>query len=410
MRPAMAQKRRLNYSHAILASGFTVLFFSSGTRMAFGLVLIPMSEDLDLTRSLLSSAFTTFMVVSALAMPVVGRLIDVYSIRTVIAVGTVVGAVSLALMGQVNASWQLFALYGLLFAVGHAASSVAPISVLMSRWFPERRGLAASAAISGNGIGQLVIIVLMASFLESLGWRTSYALLGAANAVVVLPLALGVIRSHPRAPTGSSGELAEHLTTSRRPPPMAGVLMSREFILLVILFGACGIQDFFMAAHVAAFAQDQGLSQFLAGNILAFMGLFGLVGVLISGAMSDRLGAARPTALCFLIRIGLFAYIPFYQDTASIAVFALLYGFTFTMTAPLTVVFASNIFGSSRLGTISGLINMVHQVAGGLGAVLGAAIFDWRGSYDGAFLVMLALAVVGAVAVIAVRERSHSVR
>ena len=75
------------------------------------------------------------------------------------------------------------------------------------------------------------------------------------------------------------------------------------------------------------------------------------------------------------------------------------------MTAPLTVVFVSNIFGTSKLGTISGLINMVHQVAGGLGAALGAVIFDWRGSYDTAFIIMLVLAVVGTVAVIALRER-----
>jgi MFS family permease len=75
------------------------------------------------------------------------------------------------------------------------------------------------------------------------------------------------------------------------------------------------------------------------------------------------------------------------------------------MTAPLTVVFVSNMFGTSRLGTISGLINMVHQVAGGLGAVLGAVIFDMRGSYDLAFLIMLALAVVGTVAIIALQER-----
>lgn len=406
IRPAMKKtRRRLDYSHVILASGFTVLFFSSGTRMAFGLVLKPMSEDLDLSRSALTSAFTIFMVVSALTMPIVGRLIDTYSIRVIIAIGTVVGAAAIALMGQINAAWQLYVLYGLVFAVGHAASSVAPVSVLMSRWFPERRGLAASAAISGNGIGQLVIIVLMASFLDSLGWRTSYAILGAVNAVVVLPVALTVIRSHPPISPTTAVIASDEPMAPDASLPLREALKSREFMLLVALYAACGAQDFFIATHIVAFAQDQGISQFLAGNILAFMGLLGLTGVLISGAMSDKMGAARPTVLCFLLRIGLFAYIPIFQDTASITVFALLYGFTFTMTAPLTVVFVSNIFGTSKLGTISGLINMVHQVAGGLGAALGAVIFDWRGSYDTAFIIMLVLAVVGTVAVIALRER-----
>ena len=55
------------------------------------------------------------------------------------------------------------------------------------------------------------------------------------------------------------------------------------------------------------------------------------------------------------------------------------------ITAPLTVVFARNTFGAERLGLIAGLLSMVHQIAGGLGAVFGAAVFDWWGSYDRAW-------------------------
>ena len=392
--------KRLDYSHVILASGFLVLFFASGARFAFGLVLKPMSEDLDISRSVLSSAFTVFMVVSALAMPVVGRLIDRYSIRLTMGGGAVLSALAIALMGRVQSQWELFAVYGVLLGLGTAAVSVAPVSVLMSRWFPTRRGLAASAAISGNGIGQLVIITLMASFLATLGWRTSYLILGAAYAAVVVPIAVAVVRSRPpAAPQAQTPSSAEPSSA------MGDVLRSRSFWLLAALFAACGAQDFFMATHIVAFAQDQGVSDLLAGNILAFMGLFGLAGVLLAGFLADAHGASKPTLLCFVLRIGIFAYIPLFQDTPSIVAVALIYGFTFTMTAPLTVVFAGNIFGTERLGTGSGLINMVHQVAGGLGAVLGAAVFDWRDSYDIAFVLMLGLAIVGAAATALLSER-----
>ena len=63
---------RLSYAHVILAAGFAMLFFSTGTRFAFGLALIPMTEDLGMSRSALSSALTMFMLVSAFTMPVVG--------------------------------------------------------------------------------------------------------------------------------------------------------------------------------------------------------------------------------------------------------------------------------------------------------------------------------------------------
>lgn len=394
--------RRLSYAHVVLAAGFAMLFFSTGTRFAFGLVLVPMTEDLGMSRSALSSALTLFMLVSAFAMPIVGRLIDQYSIRVVMSVGAVTSAAAIGLMGSVGSGWQVFALYGILYAIGFAATSVASVSVLMSRWFPNNRGLASSVAITGNGTGQLVIIALLTSFLASIGWRTAYTALGVVNAVVVVPLVLFAIRSGPG---GGERETAD------APAPTSSirsVLASRDFWMLITLFAVCGAQDFFVATHVVAFAQDQGTSQLFAGNVLAFMGLAALSGVLLSGAMADRMGASFPTVVCFVIRIGLFAFIPFVQTPVSIAAFALIFGFTFTMTAPLTVVFAGNIFGTTRLGSVSGLINMSHQIAGGLGAVVGAVIFDATGSYDGAFFLMLGLSVVAAVATLLVRERSSN--
>ena len=82
----------------------------------------------------------------------------------------------------------------------------------------------------------------------------------------------------------------------------------------------------------------------------------------------------------------------------------MLYGFTFLITAPLTVVFLSNIYGAHRLGTLTGTVSMVHQVAGGLGALIGGLIYDWTGNYIAAFIVMLALSLAAMAMTLAVRE------
>ena len=175
--------------------------------------------------------------------------------------------------------------------------------------------------------------------------------------------------------------------------------------LLVIVYAICGFQDFFVTTHVVAFADDKGVSRALAGNLLAVMGLLGMFGVLVSGALADRHGAALPTLLSFIARVGIFAIALLFQTTLGVAAFAVLYGFTFLMTAPLVIVFVGNVFGSSRMGAISGVINMTHQIWGGLGAYAGALIFDLWGGYDGAFALMLALSVAGAAATLGVRER-----
>ena len=69
------------------------------------------------------------------------------------------------------------------------------------------------------------------------------------------------------------------------------------------------------------------------------------------------------------------------------------------------MVFAARIFGTERLGTVRGLITMDHHTMGGLGAFVGALIFDQTGSYDGAFVLILALVLVAAFATMLVRER-----
>ena len=395
--------RRPDYSWLILGAGFSILFFSGGSRFAFGLMLKPMSEDLDVSRSTLSLAVTMFMVVSALAMPFVGRLVDRWSLKGAIAIGVLISAAGLALMGQVQSPWQVFLVYGVIYALGNSGTSIAPVVVMVSQWFIERRGVATSMAVSGNAIGQLVIVAALASALAAIGWRTSYTVLAVANIAILLPLTLLVVRPGPPpetqvAPSAPGGNPAPQPLTLRQ------ALTSGPFLLLVAIYAICGIQDFFIATHIVAFAQDQGVDDVLAGNLLALMGVMGLVGVFAAGVMADAYGAAKPTALCFLMRIGIFILILPMQNTPFILIFGLLYGFTFLITAPLTVVFLGNIYGPNRLGTLTGTVSMIHQIAGGVGALAGGWIFDLRGSYDAAFVLMLALSIIATALTLMVRE------
>ena len=407
--------RKVPTSWVILGTGFTVLFFGGGAMFAFGLLLVPMSEDLGWSRSSLTLALTTFMVVSALAMPFVGRIVDGGNLRLILAGSVVLVAIGTGLMWGVTAYWQVFVLYGIVFALGNAGSSIPTVSVMVTRWWSGSRGIANSAAIAGMAVGQLVIIAVLASLLSSIGWRTSYAVLGAANLLIVVPLVLMFARSRPAAshdpcvgPADTSGDgdeprgpaNADSVDAERPIAPVGslpGLARSRHMWLLIGMFAICGFQDFFVSTHVVAFAIDHNLGDLLAGNILALMGLMALAGVMLSGYLSDRYGPAVPSVLCFVVRTAIFAFIMTSQTTPSIVAFALLYGSTFLITAPLAVIFAGQIFGRRYLGTVTGIVSMIHQVAGGVGAYVGARFFDHFGSYDRAFAVALGMALAATV-------------
>jgi predicted MFS family arabinose efflux permease len=266
-------------------------------------------------------------------------------------------------------------------------------------------GMANSMAMSGHAVGQLVVISLLASFLGITGWRWTFGILGIVNLVVVLPVVLMVVRGNRRPRTEPSGDVVEgHRVRRGREnflPPQE-ILQSSKLWLLLLVFAVCGFQDFFVMTHLVAFADDNGLGSVLSGNLLALMGVMGLAGVITTGWVSDKFGPMWPTTFCFMFRILIFVIALFFQNTVGITTFALLYGSTLLITAPLVMVYPAKLFGHRHLGTVAGIIMLVHQLFGGLGAFMGGWFYDRALDYDGTFIVMIVLAVVAVPLAIAI--------
>ncbi|AXK80324.1 MFS transporter [Pseudolabrys taiwanensis] len=372
----------------VLAAGFLVLFIAGGSRFAVGLTLRPIVDDLGWDRSDIGLAVAVFQFVSAGATFVAGQLADRTGLRLVLGGGLVVCGIGIGLMSFMVAPWQALLLYGVIYALGNGAASMSPVGVMVTRAFPTRAGFANAVAMSGMSVGQLMTIAVLAAALTLMSWQSIYLWLGVAHIVLVPMLLLMIPRKQSaHAPSARSDGGLNILAAAK----------GRQFWLLLVIYAICGFDDFFVTTHVVAFSQDRGVDAFLAGNLLAVMGLTGLIGVVAGGAFSDRFGPVWPTAIAFAARIVVFALVMIDQSPLSIAIFALVFGATFLVTAPLTIVFVAESFGMRHLGALTGFITMVHQVFGGLGAYLGAALFDSTKSYDAAFLVMLAASAVALV-------------
>jgi predicted MFS family arabinose efflux permease len=377
----------------VLIIGFAVLFLAGGGRFAVGLTLRPIVDELGWSRSELGAAVALFMVVSAGGMFAAGYLADRAGPRLVLSGGLLVCALGIGLMCVMTAPWHALLLYGVVYALGSGAASMIPVGVMVTRAFPQRLGFANAVVMSGMSVGQLVMIAALAAVMLSLSWRSVYLLIGLANLMLVPLLIFAIPKTNAAQDKAARPEAGLNLREASR---------TRQFWLLLTIYAICGFDDFFVSTHVVAFAQDRGVDAFLAGNLLALMGLTGLIGVVAGGAFSDRSGPVWPTVLAFGARVVVFALILVDQSPLSVAIFALVFGLTFMVTAPLTVVFVKESFGSRHLGALTGLITMVHQIFGGLGAYLGAAVFDANGTYNTAFVIMgvVSLVAVGLTAML----------
>jgi predicted MFS family arabinose efflux permease len=376
----------LSSAVVVLAVGFLVLFIGGGARFAIGLTLKSVVEDFGWGRTELGVAVALFQLVSAVCMYIAGTMADRTSPRLVLGGGLIIAGIGIGLMSLMAAPWHALLLYGVVFAIGNGAASLIPVSVMVTRSFPQRIGLANAVVMSGMSVGQLVMIAALAAVLVAVGWRSVFAWLGVAH-LLPLPLLLFAIPGK-----GKAG--ARHAPQPLQGLAVAETARTRQFWLLLGIYSLCGFDDFFVTTHLVAFAQDRGLDPFIAGNLLALMGLAALLGVIAAGAWSDRSGPARPAAASFAARIAVFALVLVDQSPTSVTIFALMFGVTFLVTAPLTVPFVAESFGMRNLGGIIGLITMVHHICGGIGAYLGAAVFDATGGYDRAFAAMMASSII----------------
>src|SRR5947207_10391152 len=107
-----------------LAACFLVLFVGGGARFAIGLTFKPIVDEFGWARAELGLAVGAYMLVSALATFIAGRLADRLSPRALLIGGMIVGAIGIGLMSLVSQPWHAFVLYGVVFAVGNGVASL----------------------------------------------------------------------------------------------------------------------------------------------------------------------------------------------------------------------------------------------------------------------------------------------
>ena len=181
----------------VVAACFILLATTAGLGF-YGLAvyLNTFSRELGWDVSSVSLATTVFFLVSGVAGVFVAQLIDAVDARIVICVGAVIGAISLALFGQVQSKWQLFVVYAI-FAVGWSAAGLVTASTIVTRWFQTRRAVALSIASTGLSVGGIVITPLAKWLLDDQGLAGAAPWLALIWIIGVVPVTLLWLKPDP---------------------------------------------------------------------------------------------------------------------------------------------------------------------------------------------------------------------
>ncbi len=362
---------------------------------------IPITRDLHITRAEFSLCSSISALVGILASLVLGRVLDRYNAR-------LIGSVSVGLIVLDLAAWsfvtQLWQMYALAFVTGFCvlAGTRLLISILITNWFEQKRGLAVSLALMGSGFGGVVLSPIVSWLIAAYSWRTAFLVLAAVTLVASMPLTVAAFTNRPSdvglAPYGA-GEAEQTGRHSHDAPVTAQlgwkvVRRSGAFWMLVTGFVFMGMVNGGVILNIPAAMAAGGHTTAFASRILSLYLLVVIVGKVSLGAIYDRFGMMAGTIFGSIVSILATTALLFSHTVAGPVAFAVLFGFGTclgTVAPPLMVV---NEFGKRDMGLLTGVVTAFEMVGAAVASPVTGAVFDRAHTYDPAWVALTAAGVL----------------
>jgi MFS family permease len=315
----------------------------------------------------------------------------------------------------------LIVVFGVLMSISWSGASLTTTSALLSRWFQRKRATVLSLSTAGASAGGLLLVPLAMVVLQRTNWRVAWVVLGALVLVAALPLAFVFLRDDPTdlglLPDGDPPSADDH---PRNPARAAAgpletdawhrALRSWPFWQLAGAYCVCGFTTAILTTHFIPYAIDRGLSPSTAATAFGVMNGLNVVGVIVMGMLADRSGRKNLLALVYAARGGAYALLLLAPDPWGLWGFAVIAGFSYWATAPLTTSLTADVYGLRTLGILSGVTFLIHQVGGAASIQFAGLMRDIAGSYTLPFTVAGLLLLPAALSAFSIREQQYTGR
>ncbi|MEN2980917.1 MFS transporter [Tistrella bauzanensis] len=395
-----ASPRRPFHGWFVVAGAFAATFMGFGAAYSFSAFVEAMQTDFAASRGSVSLVFSLAGFLYFGLGVITGPLADRFGSRRLVLAGMVLTGAGLAMAGLARSLTEVYLAYGLGVGLGVGCSYVPAVGAVQ-RWFSRRRGFASGIAVSGIGVGTLVMPPLAAVLIAALGWRDAYLAMGALVVVIGGAMAL-LIENDPRdRGLGPDGDPPQAAAMGDPVPgiPVAVAIRSRRFIILYAAGLICAFGVFVPFVHLVPYAIDHGVQPSMAVLLLGAIGVGSTAGRFFLGGLADRIGRRRALIAMFIGMAAAQMVWAVAGGIVSLAVFALLYGVFYGGWVAVLPAVVMDSFGSRN---VSGLIGILYTSVA-LGTLIGPTaagyVFDISHSYLVPILASVAVNLVAAAIV-----------
>jgi ACS family glucarate transporter-like MFS transporter len=396
----MVSAKQRNLILLLLFIGWAIGNFD---RYFINYAILSIADDLQLSPTSTGLILSSFFLGYALMQIPGGWLADKLGSRRVLIVSVLMWSIFTALTGAV---WSLTSMIVIRFLFGIGEGGFQPSSSkLLSQTFPtDKRAWAMSIMLSSGGIVSLIVPLLSAYMLTTIGWRISFIILGAIGilitilywAIIKLPAHL-VDEQTKRASKSGDGIFKQLIKT-----PLMLNLFIAYYSIYAINWG--------LATWLPTYLVNvRGLDLISLGWAQTIPGLAMLFGIYLAGYVIDRLplGKEKVIGAVSCVVVGILLYLMY--NAPSVTMFVVYQTIVIIFISFVILLLPAIIlkrFPSSVTGTSMGIANTGGQLAGFVTPLaIGFIVQTFNGSYNAAFWMLIVFAVICMISLLTMNYR-----
>ncbi|MDE0952240.1 MAG: MFS transporter [Halioglobus sp.] len=398
------------YGWRVVAGAFTGMMLANGFfSYAFTILVDPIRAEFGASLEQVMYSLTIGTVFGLIVSPITGVLIDRYSVRALMTLGSLMVAAGFYLT-SIATSITFFNLsIGLTMAMAMTYTGSMAGSAAVARWFTKSLGKAMGIAAMGTSMGGIVIPALLTYWLNSDGWRGALQNISLVTLLLVTPILWFSIRSRP-ADVGLQPEAEAEATAATTEYKentvsldMSQIVRMREFWFLGLSMGLVFSSFASMLANLAPYATRLGISEADVSSMIALLAFGGLAGKLAFGMAADRINLKVGLWIAHALLGTAFVILIFEPPFALLLVASFSFGLSTGGLLPVWNAMVAKVFGVDSFGRAMGVMGPIITLNIIPAYIIVGRLFDSTGSYTAGLILFSFVIGLAAIMIVPLR-------